>query len=187
MKKEFAFEIAQELLDFIEENKEEILRKRVIAFYRDELRGNHTDCPIVFVLEKYSIVIEYIFLSSIWGCVMDTNTFLLDMQNNSWKKYSRSLLTCDNHYFFVNQIVKKIEVGRFSHSYEINAATGEARPNGGDYFGEILITFENDRKLRIVAEDAEFDGWMDIEEVQENEKEHWTKRCGYCDDIVEIL
>ena len=186
MRKEFEFKTAQELIDCLEKNKEYWQGQKVTAFYRDLLLSGFTDGVIVFVLGEYSIVLGYHFFSDLYGEIVDTQIFFSDMENKHWEKYSWSELASSSEYFFINQTIQKIEIGRFSREFEINASTGETRPQGGDYFGEILITFDSGRVLRIVAEDAIFDGYMDIEEVPQNEKEHWTMKCGYREYLTEI-
>ena len=111
----------------------------------------------------------------------------MERAEGDWVKCSWEELAPKNDLFFVGKMIQKIEIGRFSKEYEINAAEGEIRPQGGDYFGEIFITFENGRVLRIEAQDALFDGWMDMNEVNSNEKEHWTVECGYRDYLTEII
>ena len=187
MRKEFEFETAQELIDCLEKNKEYWQGKKVTAFYRDSLSSSWTDDCVAFLLDKYVIILNYHFLSLAYGEIVPKEKFLADINNGGWGKYSWGELALRNELFFIGEPIRKIKIGRFSREFEINASTGETRPQGGDYFGEILITLDSGRVLRIVAEDAEFDGYMDIEEVSQNEKEHWTMKCGYREYLTEII
>ena len=54
------------------------------------------------------------------------------------------------------------EIERFSDEYIINPSTDATRPAGGDYFKEIVFHLDNNKKICICAENAEFDGYCDI-------------------------
>ena len=54
------------------------------------------------------------------------------------------------------------ELESFHDEYEINPASGETRPEGGDYFKQISFILDDDNKLCICAEDSEVDGYCDV-------------------------
>lgn len=62
------------------------------------------------------------------------------------------------------------DVNKFTHEFVVSYATDETRPEGGDYFSDIYLLLSNNRKIHIVAADAEFDGYMYVN-VEEQTKD----------------
>ena len=54
------------------------------------------------------------------------------------------------------------ELNRFSDEYIIDPVYDTTRPDGGDYFKEIIFHLSNKKKICICAENAEADGYCDI-------------------------
>ena len=54
------------------------------------------------------------------------------------------------------------ELNRFSDEYIIEPSSDTIRPEGGDYFKEIIFHLSNGKKLCICAENAESDGYCNI-------------------------
>ena len=66
----------------------------------------------------------------------------------------------ENKDDFENHIIKQITVDRFSHAFEINGATGEMKPDDGDYFSTIRIFLDNERVIGFQGCDAISDGYV---------------------------
>lgn len=54
------------------------------------------------------------------------------------------------------------ELNRFNDEYIIEPSSDTVRPEGGDYFKEIIFHLSNRKKLCICAENAESDGYCNI-------------------------
>ena len=54
------------------------------------------------------------------------------------------------------------ELNRFSDEYIIEPSSNKTRPDGGDYFKEIIFHLSNDKKICICPENAESDGYCNI-------------------------
>lgn len=69
---------------------------------------------------------------------------------------------CKLELDYSNSYIIDYEIERFSDEYIINPRDDATRPEGGDYFKEIIFHLSNNKKLCICAENAEFDGYCDI-------------------------
>ncbi|MBQ7103080.1 MAG: hypothetical protein IJN89_03385, partial [Anaerotignum sp.] len=101
MRKEFEFETAQELIDCLEKNKKCWQGQKVTAFYRDTLLSSWTDGCFAFLMEEYTLVLNYHFMSFLYGEFLHTKTFLADIQNGEFEKYGWYELAPKNNLFFV--------------------------------------------------------------------------------------
>lgn len=54
------------------------------------------------------------------------------------------------------------ELNKFSDEYIIEPSADITRPEGGDYFKEIIFHLDNNKKICICAENAETDGYCNI-------------------------
>ena len=63
---------------------------------------------------------------------------------------------------FYNQTIIDYELNHFKDEYIINPATDETRPNGGDYFKELIFHLSNNKKICICPEHIESDGYCSI-------------------------
>ena len=63
---------------------------------------------------------------------------------------------------YSNSSIIDYEIEIFSDEYIINPRDDATRPEGGDYFKEIIFHLSNNKKLCICAENAEFDGYCDV-------------------------
>ena len=55
-----------------------------------------------------------------------------------------------------------IQVNRFSEAFECNGATGEMRPDGGDYFSTIRICLDSGGSLCLCGVDSITDGYVEV-------------------------
>lgn len=69
---------------------------------------------------------------------------------------------CKLELDYSNSYIIDYEIERFLDEYIINPRDDVTRPEGGDYFKEIIFHLSNNKKLCICAENAEFDGYCDI-------------------------
>lgn len=54
------------------------------------------------------------------------------------------------------------ELNKFNDEYIINASSDTIRPEGGDYFKELIFHLSNGKKICICAENSESDGYCNI-------------------------
>lgn len=169
MFKEYTFTEATPFLKFLEEHRNEIIGQRMKSFYlgsyyEDSRACLGTDNPIVVELEKFSIAIQFFWLSDITLTVFDTEMLKNDRDlrflyaNTPYSKETR---------FPVEEIatsckgerIKNISIERFTHAFE----GIEEHPEGGDYFSTITVTTENDLTFDISGGDAFDDGYIHVQ------------------------
>ena len=167
MIKTFSFTEAAPLIDFIEKHKNSIVGKSIHAFYSSALFGDMTDEPLAFEFDDFILVLQYFFYSDITIRTIEPNLFHSDESLNFLYKnieWSRNV----RHYIqkidfpYNNAKIVDISIECFSEEFEINGATGETRPNGGDYFRTITIHLENGHQFHICALDAMADGYVRV-------------------------
>ena len=162
---EFSFMEASPLLAFIEKHKEKIVGKEIKRFYSSSLFGGITDDPVVFEFDKFSLILHYFFYSDLTIQIVDPQ---LVHEDNSLNFLYRDIPESCNLRQYVDEIpfpyigtkIVDITVQRFSEEFEINGATGETRPEGGDYFKAITVHLEGGKQFHICGEDAIIDGYM---------------------------
>ena len=169
--RKFEFKTWTEFSAFIEENKGKVIGKAIDGFYCNcMLTKNYlfSDEPIVFVVGDMCICILYYSLSSITlytfsrkDCGMDVPSDFL-FENAPEDDGPRYYIPPCDDLPLCGVPISDITLRKFSHEFEINASTGETRPDGGDYFSTIVCDMENGKILCIRAEDAMFDGYVDI-------------------------
>lgn len=164
----YSFEEATPFLSFIKANKEKLIGKTLTECWGNGRIGDLYDSPLVLVFEEFSVIVEYYFYSSITIWITDAESFHADTTLNFL--YKNIPESCKLSYgIFPNESnpflgckVTDIKLDRFSHSYEIDASTGECRPDGGDYFSVISIDFDNGDTLHICGADALYDGYIEV-------------------------
>ena len=163
--KEFSFMEASPLLAFIEKCKDKIVGKEIKRFYSSSLFGGITDDPVVFEFDEFSLILHYFFYSDITIQIVAPQ---LVHEDNSLSFLYRGIPESCNLRQYVNETpfpyidvkIVDVTVQRFAEEFEINGATGETRPEGGDYFKVITVHLEGGRQFYICGEDAIVDGYM---------------------------
>lgn len=98
----------------------------------------------------------------------DYNCFsMIDIKITSLKSLRDSEIEAitngDNFEFdCYGESIIDFELNKFSDEYIIEPSSDTIRPDGGDYFKEIIFHLSNDKKICICAENAESDGYCDI-------------------------
>ena len=76
------------------------------------------------------------------------------------KKYNNDEFKLDLDV--VNARIESFKVEKFEKEYEINPSSGTMRPEGGNYFKQIVLNLSNESNLCLCAQDAESDGYCDV-------------------------
>jgi len=180
--KSFDFMEAKPLLEFIEKYKSKIIGRRLTAVRSSCGTEGITDEAIVLSFDDISIVFYYYFYSDLGIDIVATSDVEKDPSLNFIYKDTpgsrnvRYFCPMVNDCNLLGKALEDISIIRFNRAFETNAATGEMRPKGGDYFRDLLFWFEGDELLSICAEDAIVDGYMSIhQEHFERRKEGWRK------------
>lgn len=165
MMQTYSFTEAAPLISFIETHKNKIIGKPIRAFYPGDCFGRITDEPLAFEFDDFVIVLHYFIYSDMTLQIIDpklfhsddTLSFLCeeDQQIQDMYRHIRN-----NTFPYINYKIMDITVHRFSEEFEINSATDETRPDGGDYFSTITVHLENAEAFNICALDALYDGYM---------------------------
>lgn len=106
------------------------------------------------------IKFQYVFFSMI--DIYYTNLKCLRDKELLNLKDEREALLCKLDLDYVNNSIVDYEIETFNDEYIIDPRDDATRPDGGDYFKEIVFHLNNDKKLCICAQNAEFDGYCDI-------------------------
>lgn len=164
--KEHRFTEAAPFLRYITQNKERIIGKRIVGYYSDAWFGSMAENPIVFEMEDYCIIVRYYWLSSVTLYIVDTDTFKNDMSLNFLYKdvpgsrnVTEWVYKCDAP--FIGKKIVDIQVDRFSEGFEMNPATGELHPDGGDYFSVITVFLDDGSCFHVCAADFIYDGYIE--------------------------
>jgi len=163
----FSFTEAAPLISFIQKHKSELVGKCINCFYSSNVFGSISDEPLVFEFDDFVLVLHYFFYSDMTIQIIDPELFHSDetlnfLYRDIWE--SRHV----HHYIqkidfpYTNCKITDITVEQFSEEFEINGATGETRPDGGDYFKMITVHLENGKQFYICALDAISDGYVEI-------------------------
>ena len=168
--KEFRFDEATPLIEFIENNKHRIVGQTLQffhnAFWPDLYRENvMSDEPIIIELDDYCLLINYLLLSDI--------TFFIGSKEEIIQLYGaeRIMTLRDKIHDFFDYGVRKdliegrkiIDIGveRFSHAFEYTIQ-GDERPDGGDYFSAVKFFLDSGLILCIRGDDAISDGYVRV-------------------------
>lgn len=163
----FTFTEASPFISFIENHKNCIVGKCIKAFYSLNPFGQCTDEPLAFEFGSFVLLLHYYYYSNLTVNIIDSALFHSDETLHFLYRdipESRNV----HHYIkkrdfpYIDQKIADIAVEQLSEAFEINAATGQTRPDGGDYFRKITVQLENGKCFYICAADAEFDGYLEI-------------------------
>ena len=170
----YRFYEAASLMRFIEDNRKVFIGHALIYssvyFWHARFNGEFIDEPFILESDNGFIDIDFRYPSEMTITVGTKDEFLRDknyekiLRNRKpisayvgTKSYGGPATDCAEDYTIVD-----IEVERFSHAFECEPSSGAIRPDGGDYFSEIVLTFRNGRKLFIRGSDAANDGYTEI-------------------------
>ena len=168
MKREFRFTEALPLIQCIEQNKDKLIGKKILHYYRDSYTGIG-ESPAVFIIDNMAMIVFYHWYSCMDVVVVDKESFLNDPSLRFlYKDIPGSRNVCYTEYRyddmvnFVGKRIKKITVEKFSDAHETRQSLGGTRPKGGDYFKTISVQMSNGKAFYICAEDPLFDGYMNV-------------------------
>ncbi|MDO4983787.1 MAG: hypothetical protein Q4E35_09580 [Eubacteriales bacterium] len=167
MIKKYEFCNAKPLLLFLTQQRDKLIGQHIKNFYSSAPFGVMSDTDIAFELDDYSIVISYFFYSDLTLYIVDSQTLKDNLSLNFLYKdvpESRNLVQwiSEEEFPFIGKEISDITIKRFSHEFEINPATGETRPNGGDYFSVITVILSDGQEFHICAADTICDGYVKI-------------------------
>ena len=170
----YSFTEATPLLQFIEENKTSIIGSTLkylhAEYWPEHGRRSLSDIPVVFEFENYCIVINYLIYSDmelIIGkkeeLVKDRDVaFLVNIRDRRYDYYSEEFEHGINKELIENCKIVDIQVDRFSEAFECNGATGEMRPDGGDYFSTVRVCLDSGIVLCLCGVDSITDGYVEV-------------------------
>ncbi len=157
--KEYYFDNFNELSNFLFEILKLIKNKEILEIVSNAPlfsiidNGNSLDGKVIIKFkDNTALEVSYLWWSKIRIKYI-----------NNYKSYSKYL----NEFIIDNINIKDKKIVSFAlecfcDEYEINPSTGETRPEGGNYFREIIFYLDNYEKLNICAEDTIMDGYCDI-------------------------
>ncbi len=172
--KEFKFDEATPLLAFINKYRNRIVGHVIKACYTEMgmyVSNRSGSQPVFLVLDDLVIGIEYLYRGHISIFTAEESDFDIEERDadsgrkeivfrsripgreNAWGAWYPDMPG-------MGQKVKKVSVGRHSDRYE--DYPNSERPEGGDYFSWIEIKLEDGTVLHIYAEDALYDGYVDV-------------------------
>ena len=164
----YVFRFRQEFQSFIDTYKNDLIGKSINGYFN--YGGHYTltnDGPVVLWIGSKCIILNYFFLSDVVIDVVPYN----DLENDPKISFIyfgeldessyRYEMVLDETFPLYNVPIKDITLDGFTEKFEVNAATGDTRPAGGDYFSTIRLIMADNRKLCLCAEDAESDGYID--------------------------
>lgn len=126
---------------------------------RPEPRGKvyDTDAPNYLIFED-NTVLKFDYR---WFSLINIKLTKIECLNNREKEMfndSDFLLDMDCY----NCTIVDYELNCFADEYIINPSNDQTRPEGGDYFKEIIFHLDNKKKICICPQNAETDGYCDI-------------------------
>ena len=137
-----------------------IISSSGLSWYeRSEPRGKvyNTDAQNYIVFEDNTVLkFDYRWFSLI--DIRLTEVECLHKNEQEWFVNSDMLLDLD----YANSTIIDYELNHFTDEYIINPSDDQTRPEGGDYFKEIIFHLDNEKKLCICPQNAETDGYCDI-------------------------
>ena len=173
--KEFRFDEATPLLQFIDRYRDRIVGHTLKACYVDGflyVKFDGASRPVFLVLDDSCIGIEYLYPGhatiitaeesdfEITGEILnDTRYKMITFHSRIPGRDDDGLLWC-SEMPAMNQKITDISIGRHSNKYE--DYPNSERPEGGDYFSWIKLTLEDGTELNINAEDSLMDGYVDV-------------------------
>ena len=166
MKNKYVFYNAKLLLSFLDQHRSKIVGQHIRHFYSGAPFGETSDVPVAFELDDFSIIISYYFYSDMTIYIIDTQMLKDDLSLNFlYKDVPESCKleewVREEEFPHVGQKILDIRIKQFSHEFETNPATGETRPDGGDYFSVITVVLSNGEEFHICAADSICDGYIE--------------------------
>lgn len=170
----YSFMEAAPLLKFIDENKKCIigcaLKQFHTEYWPEHGRRSLSDIPVVLELENYCIAINYLIYSDIEIVIgtkdkLERNEAIADVINirNVIHDYYSEEFECGiKKELIENCKIVDIQIERFSEAFECNGATGEMRPDGGDYFSTIRLYLDSGVVLCLCGVDSITDGYVEV-------------------------
>ena len=172
--KTYSFTEATMLMNFIDENKENIigcvLKQFHTKYWPQYGRRSLSDIPVVLELPNCCIAINYLIYSDI-EIVIGTKDELerneeianvINIRNEIIDYYSEEFEMGVKKELIESCKIVDIQIERFSEAFECNGATGEMRPDGGDYFSTIRIYLDSGVVLCLCGVDAISDGYVEV-------------------------
>lgn len=170
----YSFTEATPLLKFIEENKKYFIGSELkylhVEYWPELGRRSLTDIPIVLEFENYCIVVNYLIYSDMELIIGKREELLkdqdfecsLNIRNHMQDYYSEEFELGIKKELIENCKIVGIQVDRFSEAFECDGATGEMRPDGGDYFSTIRFCLDSGVVLCICGVDSITDGYVEV-------------------------
>lgn len=170
----YHFSEATPLIKFIDEKKDRIIGgtlKRLDTLYWPIYeRANISELPVILEMDDYCIVVNYLLVSDIEirigkkeALMKDEDAaYLFNIRNEMQDYYEEELELGIKKALIENCKIEDIQIERFSEAFECNSATGEMRPEGGDYFSVIRIYLDRGVTLCLCGVDAITDGYVKV-------------------------
>lgn len=175
--KEYSFDEATPLIDFIQKNRDRIIGKTLnnlyINYWPEYTRYVISDEPVILSIDDYCIVLDYILISDFKISIGKKEEV---MEHEDWA----FVVDCRNHYhdYFCEEFqrgfergvereyiegckITDIKVDRFSEAFEYTLQ-GDMRPDGGDYFSTISLYLDSGVILSFCGEAAMMDGYIRV-------------------------
>lgn len=170
----FDFTEAEPLIAFFEANKDNIighnLNRLDMQFWPEIGWPVNSDEPVVLELDNCFVEINYLVPSDIEIIVGTKEEIsqnkdvadIINIRNLVVDYYAEEFERGVKKELIENCKITGIEIERFSEAFECNGATGEERPEGGDYFSTIRLQLDSGISLCFCGADSLFDGYIDV-------------------------
>lgn len=170
----YSFVEASPLLKFIEDNKKYIIGFKLkylhTEFWPEYERRSLSDMPVVLEFENYCIVINYLVYSDIELVIGKKEELVKDrevadivnIRNNMHDYYREEFERGIKKELIESCKIVDIQVDRFSEAFECDGATGEMRPDGGDYFSTIRLCLDSGGSLCFCGVDSILGGYVEV-------------------------
>ena len=171
--KAYHFTEAENLITFIEENKEKIigrcLRQLFVEWWPCYQQENISDIPVVIGLSDCYLIIDYVIPSDMVITVGskdeifkdDRAAHVIGIKNCLVDYYCEEFGDGIEKELIENCKIVDIQVERFSDAFEYNIH-GDMRPQGGDYFPTIRVFLDSGKVLCFCGASAILDGYIEI-------------------------
>ena len=172
--KEYHFDKATPLLEFLEENKELYVHRTLKRMFSDmgfyvPFRGTMLENAIGFLIDETCIIIDYYVPSSMTLRIATLEEIQNDKTLQWMLRRYEEVEDKETHPLLMSHVplkdmkdhkISSIEVERFSSMIEL---TEDAkRPAGGDYFGTIKLVLDNGVEICFCGADALCDGYIQL-------------------------
>ena len=170
----YSFTEATPLLQFIEENKTSIIGSTLkylhTEYWPEHGERNLSENPVVLEFTDYCIVVNYLIYSDMELVIGKKEeivnnqdvAYIVNIRNKIHDYYSEEFDRGINKELIENCKIVDIQVDRFSEAFECNGATGEMRPDGGDYFSTVRVCLDSGIVLCLCGVDSITDGYVEV-------------------------